>query len=116
MHELPVTEQILKVVLNHAERNHVSRVVQINLRVGELSDLEDEWIQHYFNYLAKDTVAAEARLSIERVPVVMYCNDCSQSFEIDIKTVKEISCPACGGKKCSLVSGKEYYIKDMEAI
>ncbi|MBU2514913.1 hydrogenase maturation nickel metallochaperone HypA [bacterium] len=116
MHELPVTERILDVVIAHAERKQVQKIVGINLRVGELSDLEDEWIQHYFSYLAKDTVAAEARLKIERVPVVMKCNSCSNSFQIDIKEMKEIQCPQCEGKKCSIVSGKEYYIKDMEVV
>ena len=116
MHELPVTEKILDIIVAHAKRNNVQKVVGISLRVGELSDLEDEWIQHYFSYLAKDTVAAEARLNIERVPVIMSCNACSRQFQIDVKEVKDIKCPECSEKKCSLVSGKEYYIKDMEVI
>src|SRR5208337_2714811 len=51
MHELPVTESILKIVLQHAPADSVSKIVRIFLDVGELSDLEDEWIQHYFDYL-----------------------------------------------------------------
>jgi hydrogenase nickel incorporation protein HypA/HybF len=116
MHELPVTERILDVVLAYAKRNNVQKVVGINLRVGELSDLEDEWIQHYFSYLAKDTEAAEAKLKIEHVPVVMSCQTCSQTFRIDIKEQREIQCPGCGGKTCSMISGREYYVKDMEVI
>ncbi len=116
MHELPVTERILDVILSHVKRNQVRKVVRVNLRVGELSDLEDEWIQHYFSYLAKDTEAAEAQLVIERVPVVISCNHCSHQFQVDIKSLKEIQCPECGEKKGSIVSGKEYYIKDMEVM
>ncbi len=116
MHELPVTERILDVVLSHVKRNNVQKVVRINLRVGELSDLEDEWIQHYFSYLARETEAAEAMLIIERVPVVISCGACSHQFQVDIKEMKEIECPECGEKKGSIVSGKEYYIKDMEVI
>ncbi len=116
MHELPVTEKILDIVISHAEKNQVTKIVGINLIVGELSDLEDEWIQHYFSYLAKDTVAAEARLKIERVPVVMKCSKCDATFEVDVKAMKEIECPECSEKKCSIISGKEYYIKDMEVL
>ena len=116
MHELPVTEKILDIIVAHAKHNNVQKVVGINLRVGELSDLEDEWIQHYFSYLAKDTVAAEAKLKIEKIPVVMSCNACSHRFQIDVKEIKDIQCPECSEKKCSLVSGKEYYIKDMEVV
>lgn len=116
MHELPVTEKILDVVLSHCAKNNVQKIVSISLRVGELSDLEDEWIQHYFDYLAKETLAAGAKLKIERVPVVMKCEACDHSFEVDIKAMKEIFCPECQSKKCTLVSGKDYYIKDMEVL
>ena len=116
MHELPVTERILDVVLAHVKRNNVKKVVRINLRVGELSDLEDEWIQHYFSYLAKETEAAEAILVIERVPIIIACSQCAHQFQINIKEMKEIECPQCGAKKGSIISGKEYYIKDMEVI
>lgn len=115
MHELQVTERILNIVLNHAAKHQVQKIVSINLIIGELSDLENEWIQHYFSHLAKDTLAAEAKLIIERVPVVMSCNACAETFQVDIKEIKEIICPQCGGKACTFVSGKEYYIKDMEA-
>ncbi|MCJ7747981.1 MAG: hydrogenase maturation nickel metallochaperone HypA, partial [Desulfobacterales bacterium] len=53
MHELPITESILNIVLKHAEMNSVRKVMAIHLKVGKLSDLEDDWIQRYFDYLSK---------------------------------------------------------------
>ncbi|MCX5834470.1 MAG: hydrogenase/urease maturation nickel metallochaperone HypA [Deltaproteobacteria bacterium] len=38
MHELPVTENILKVVLRHAEEAKAGKVISVSLRIGELSD------------------------------------------------------------------------------
>ena len=116
MHELQVTERILDIVVKHAEANSVQKVLSIQLRIGELSDLENEWIQKYFDYLSKDTVANGAKLRIERAPVVMQCDECAHAFEVNIKEIKEIQCPECDNKKCSLVSGREYYIKDMEVM
>lgn len=116
MHELAVTKRILEIVLSHGQRNRVRRIVSIRLRVGELSDLEDEWIQHYFSHLAKETPAADAKLKIERIPVVFKCTHCDHDFSVDIKEMKEVNCPDCGNKQCTLISGKEYYIKDMEAV
>jgi len=49
MHELPITESILNIVITYAEKNDVKKVMAVNLRVGRLSDLEDEWIQRYFD-------------------------------------------------------------------
>ena len=116
MHELQVTERILDIVVRHAEENSVQKVLSIQLRIGEMSDLENEWIQKYFDYLSKDTIADGAKLKIEKTPVVMQCDECAHSFEINIKEQKEIQCPECNNKKCSLVSGREYYIKDMEVM
>lgn len=116
MHELQVTEKILDIVLRHAKANSVNRVLSIQLKIGDLSDLENEWVQRYFDYLSKDTIAENAQLKIERTPVVMKCDSCSNSFEVNIKEIKDIQCPDCGHKKCSLISGRDYYIKDMEVI
>lgn len=116
MHELQVTERILQVALKHAAMNSVSKIVSIQLRIGELSDLENEWIQQYFDHLSKDTLAAGAVLRIERSPVVMRCDTCTHAFQIDIKHIDKIVCPECEGDKCTLTSGREYYIKDMEVL
>ena len=116
MHELPITESILKVVLRHAQSNSVRKVMAVHLRIGKLSDLEDEWIQRYFDYLSKGTVAEGAKLKIERMPVIVRCNTCSESYEADVKNMEKLTCPACGEKGCTLVSGREYYIKNMEVL
>ncbi len=114
MHELPITESILKIVLKHAAMNKVQKIVTIHLRVGKLSDLEDEWIQRYFDYLSKGSVAEEAKLKIERTPIVVQCNTCSTSYEVEMTHMADAVCPDCGEKDGKLISGREYYIKDME--
>jgi hydrogenase nickel incorporation protein HypA/HybF len=116
MHELPVTESILRVVLTYAKNNDVKKVNVIHLEVGEMSDLEDEWMQRYFNYISKDTIASEAQLNIVWKPVVMECEDCKASFNVDIKKAGEIVCPECQGKNNRFVSGREYIVKSIEVI
>lgn len=114
MHELPITESILKIILKHAGANAVRKVKAIHLKVGRLSDLEDEWIQRYFDYLSKGTVAEGARIEIERTPIVMQCNGCSASYEWEVAKMGDVICPSCGGKSGTLLSGREYTIKEME--
>jgi len=116
MHELTVTESILNIALKHANSNNVEWIVSISLRIGELSDLINEWVQRYFDYLSKDTIAEGAKLDIERSPVVFRCDGCEKSFQVDIKKIKEVICPGCGGKKNTLISGREYYIKNIAVI
>ena len=114
MHELPITESILKIVLKHAQMNNASQVLTVHLQIGKLSDLEDEWIQRYFDYLSKDTLAAGAKLKIERMPAMVKCNACLNIYEADIQKMGNLTCPACEETQGTLVSGREYHIKEME--
>jgi hydrogenase nickel incorporation protein HypA/HybF len=116
MHELQVTERILEVALEHAAQHEVARIVAIHLRIGELSDLEDEWLQHYFDYLSRGTLAEDARLEIERAPIVLDCDACDRSFEVKKEQLRDVSCPDCGESRCRLVSGREYLVKNMEVL
>jgi hydrogenase nickel incorporation protein HypA/HybF len=114
MHELPVIESILGIVLKHAKMNNVQKVLAVHLQIGKLSDLQDEWIQRYFDYLSKGTVAEGARVEIERTPIKVQCSSCATSYEIGVEKLGDTACPKCGKKGGSLISGKEYFIKNME--
>jgi hydrogenase nickel incorporation protein HypA/HybF len=103
-------------VLQHAPAESVKLIVRIFLEIGELSDLEDEWIQHYFDYLSKGTIAEKAELVIQRIPIVFQCDHCARRFEIKRAALQDLKCPACEKPGCTLVSGKGYYIKNMEVI
>ena len=54
-----------------------------------------------------------AKLIIERVPLVMCCKSCSESFRVDIHEKRQIECPRCQGTKLAHVSGKEYRVENM---
>src|ERR1035437_9042022 len=116
MHELQITERILDVVLKHATGQDVSKVVRIHLRIGALSDLEDEWIQHYFDYLSRGTVAENAQLAITRTGAVLCCRSCSCSFEVTREQLGHAHCPDCGETGLQLVTGREYVIENMEVL
>ena len=115
MHELSITESILDVVLKHAADNQVRRVVSVTLHVGELGDIENEWMQYYFDYLSKDTIAEGARLKIKRVPIRLRCGTCNFEFEVSKEAIAEVCCPICKAEQnFSYLSGREYFIKEME--
>ena len=114
MHELPVTKSIFQIVLKHAEMGDVKKVVSVNLEIGALSDLQTEWVQRYFDHLSRGTVVEGAKLKIKRVPAVFRCNHCQQSFEINSLLEEDLSCGYCHSRDVSLVSGREYHVKNME--
>jgi hydrogenase nickel incorporation protein HypA/HybF len=114
MHELSITESILDIVLKHGAANKANKVIFVHLQIGGLSDLEDEWLQRYFDYLSKDTIAEGAKLKIERTAVVIQCVICRVTYEAQPAQMGNLVCPACGSKSGTLVSGREYYVKTME--
>ena len=116
MHELPVTESILKIVLAHAEKNGVSRIVTIHLQIGKLSDMQDEWMQRYFDYVSRGTTAEGAKLLIERTEIGLQCNECNSEYTVEAADKIDMPCPRCGQKSSQLISGREYTITNMEVV
>ena len=114
MHELLVTKSIFQIVLKHAEMGDVKRVISVNLEIGALSDLQSEWVQRYFDRLSRGTVVEGAKLEIKRVPAVFRCNRCQRSFEINSLFEEDLSCEWCHSREVTLVSGREYHVKNME--
>ena len=115
MHELPVTKSILGIVLKHAVSNNVQRVVSIELSIGALSDLEDEWLQRYFDHLSRGTVAEGARLRIQRSELTFLCGSCSLEFSVAREDLDDALCPGCGRNEGTLISGTGYRVESMEA-
>ena len=116
MHELPVTEKILDIALKHAEDNDAKKIHSITLRVGGLTDLKEEWLQRYFDYLSRDTIAADARLIVVNEGIRLRCGQCKTMIETEKSDLEDVICPHCQAEDgFSVLSGREYYIEEMTA-
>lgn len=114
MHELSVTKSIFSIVQRHALKFNVNRILSIKLEIGAQSDLEKEWIQRYFDYLSKGSIAEGAILIISRIPSEFKCNRCKQSFKVMSLRNVELFCPNCRSEEVVLTSGNTFLVKDME--
>ncbi len=113
MHELSIMSNILDIVLDHANRHGVNRVNKINLEVGELSDLLPEWMQMYFDFVSKDTIAEKAELCIDRVPARVRCSSCKHEYTMTRENW-QFTCPSCDSASVELLSGREFKIISIE--
>lgn len=111
MHELPVTEQLLEIVLDHARKAKAERVMKINLVIGDLTHFVGESVQFYFDMLSKGTEAENASLSITRVPATAKCQGCKNEFH---PGGMDWVCPACGGPIEEVMGGREFYVESIE--
>jgi hydrogenase nickel incorporation protein HypA/HybF len=113
MHELSITQSILEIALDYAHRNQAARIIAIQLKIGEITDFDDEWIQRYFDFVSKETLAEGAKLHITRIPAQLQCRTCSFIFPLDRSTWNS-QCPACQSKDTQLVSGREFRVEALE--
>lgn len=115
MHELSVTTNILKLALSQLQEQNLTKIHSITLTMGAMQDYEEKWLQHYFNYLTKDTPAEGATLKINRAPIVFRCKECNTQFAFDAHGTDDCSCPGCHGFSYEMISGKQFLIEQMEA-
>jgi len=116
MHELAVTKSILRLALEHQEKNGGSRVLSIHLVIGEMRNLEEEWIQHYFDYISRGTSAEKACIRVTKKPVDFLCKQCGQHFSADLKEDRKLLCTHCGSFEYDLFSGRELLVDQLEIL
>jgi hydrogenase nickel incorporation protein HypA/HybF len=111
MHELAITQGLIELVLEHAQKSGAKKVLRVNVVAGELSGFVDECMQFYYDQLSKGTIAEEAKLSFKRIPTQGRCRDCGHEFVI--KKLNWI-CPECGSNNIQLIKGMELFVESIE--
>ena len=111
MHEFSITQNILSIALEKAREAKASKITMITITIGELSGIVDESVQFYFDFLRRDTIAAEAALSFNRTPFQARCRTCGRVFSPDGAAW---ACPACQSQQIEITSGRECYVESIE--
>ena len=111
MHELALTEKILRLVLTEAESHQAEKITKIKICVGELSGIIDDCVAYYFQLSARDTIAAGADLEFSHSKAKLFCPNCELEFE---KTPRDFNCPVCGGLSRLTGSGRECFVESIE--
>jgi hydrogenase nickel incorporation protein HypA/HybF len=112
MHELPITQSILSVVLDTARQHGSHRVIAINLVIGDMTSIVDDSVQFYFDILSKDTLAEGATLTFRREPATATCMDCK--YRTHVKRPIFPVCPQCGSPKLVVSGGQEFFIDTID--
>ena len=111
MHELSITESILKIALDHAEKAKARRITDLHIVMGELASMVDDSIQFYWEIIAKDTIAEKATLHFRRVAAELQCMTCFEKYR---PTDKELVCPKCHGFDAKIIKGEEFALESID--
>lgn len=114
MHELSIMKRIVETVLSVQEQEPEGKITGLTLLVGEGRNFVQDWVQNYFDMLAKDTPIAGAEVKLETVPVTAKCADCGEIYQIHIHEKPEICCPKCKNEEYGICTGYEIILKNVE--
>lgn len=111
MHEMALAEGVLEIVEATARRENARRVKTVILEIGQLSSVEPEALEFCFAAVVSTSLAAEARLEIQRVPGTGWCEPCGEAIPLaELYGV----CPRCGSPRVRPTGGTEMRVKEIE--
>ncbi len=112
LHELGVIIEIVKQVEVIAKDNDVEKIETLVLQIGELSSMIPKYIEKLYPAAVDGTILEDSTLKIEIIPGNALCKDCKKVFNlIENKKI----CPYCECEKWELLSGNEFFIKEIIA-
>lgn len=111
MHELSLIANLFELLEEKAGEQNAKKIVHVTLQVGLLSGAVPELLKTAFDIYKKDTIAAEAELAIQEVPLKYQCQDCG------IEMIKEdfiIVCDKCGSTRLKTLAGTDMFLLKMD--
>ncbi len=112
IHELSIALSLLDEIGDAAAREGASRVTSVRLRIGRLSGVTADALTFAWDLARADTVASEAELRIEEIPVTVMCAQCRREGEP--REGGGLICNACGAPAPTILRGRELELVAME--
>jgi hydrogenase nickel incorporation protein HypA/HybF len=111
MHEVGIMQSALDIVEQHAQAAGAKSIHEIRLRIGQMTGVVPEALEHAFEVLKDGTMAQGARLVVDYVPTVCWCPRCQREFE---SPGMFCICPGCKVPSGDLRQGRELEIASLE--
>ena len=111
MHEVGIMQSMLALAAEQARAAGAARIHELRVRVGQLSGVVPESLEFAFELMRANTMAAEARLVMERVTAACWCSACQAEFEVP---ELDYQCPRCRRPSGELRRGMELSLASME--
>jgi hydrogenase nickel incorporation protein HypA/HybF len=111
MHEISIARSIIEIAEAKAREANSRSIQSIKIRLGESARIAREALEFAFDVARRETLAENARLEIESVPMVVRCVTCGPVRD-PVRDVCLI-CPQCG-LPLEVVSGEEIQVEFIE--
>ena len=114
MHEVSIALGILDIAEQHCKQEGYKGIESIVVKIGKASGVMPEALLFAFDAVKHGTLAENAHLNIEEIPVSGYCNSCKNSFSVEEPFI--LCCPKCGDSSIRLDSGRELDIVEVDVF
>lgn len=112
MHELGVVIEVVKTVERVAVEEDLTQIDTVVLQIGELSSMIPKYVEQCYPAAADGTILEKTKLEIEILPGNALCKDCKKVFRL---LEYHHQCPICNTRNWDLLSGREFFIKEIVA-
>lgn len=113
MHELSICQALLNQVEKFATQHQAQQVVKIIVKIGPLSGIVPELLEHAFLLARAGTIAEQAQLIFEPSPIRIRCQSCNRESEA---SPNHLVCSHCGDWHTQLISGDEMLLASLEML
>jgi hydrogenase nickel incorporation protein HypA/HybF len=108
---MSLTQGVLGLIEDAAQREEFARVRTVWLEIGRLASVEPEALSFAFDVVTRGTCAEGARLVIDHVPGQAWCLKCDSSVAIESAVT---DCPLCGSARLQVTGGDQMRLKELE--
>ncbi|MCX8188944.1 MAG: hydrogenase nickel incorporation protein HypA [Nitrososphaeria archaeon] len=131
MHEWALAEAIIYTVTEIAEREQLKEVSRVDVKVGELQQVDLETIKFALAQLKRGKLK-NTEFRIETIKARLKCRICEHAWNFDkneldqevaeaIHFVPEVAhsfikCPKCGAQDFEFVEGRRMYIESVSGV
>jgi hydrogenase nickel incorporation protein HypA/HybF len=111
MHELAVCQGLMRQLEEIAVEQSAQAIARVLLQIGPLSGIEPALLQQAFPLASAGSIAEQAVLDIEALPVRVECRRCGA---VSDATPNKLVCGECGDWQTRLVGGDEMLLASVE--
>ena len=111
MHELAICQSLIDQVEGIALERKAQSVIVIVIGIGALSGVESQLLKNAYPIASAGTVAEDAELVIEHLPIKVKCTQCDSESEA---LPNKLICKQCGDWRTTLLSGDEMMLMSVE--
>ena len=90
-----------------------SKVIKVNIAIGELEHVSDDHFEFHFRERTKGTPLEDAKLNFKKVMARFRCKQCGVEFKGEEGLE---GCPKCRGKISDIIEGAGISVESVEIV